>query len=54
LGRDWYWQIGQEDTPNKQIKKIVVDVFAKEIEEDEQSPLINLESYVYLKGDSLT
>lgn len=47
LGRDWYWQAGEERTPNKNIKKILVSVFANEEEDDEASPLITLESYVY-------
>lgn len=45
LGKEWYFTDAQEDTPNKHIKKIRVQVFASR--EDEASPLINLESYFY-------
>lgn len=46
LGRNWYWQAGEERTPNKNIKKILVNVFEHENHEDD-SPLISIESYVY-------
>jgi len=46
LGRDWYWQIGAEDTPNKNIKKIAVSVYAHEPVDDE-TPVVSLESYLY-------
>ncbi|MBX3709949.1 MAG: type II secretion system minor pseudopilin GspI [Gammaproteobacteria bacterium] len=45
LGQEWYWQLEAEETPNKHIKKITVKVFADENEEG--SPIITLESYVY-------
>lgn len=47
LGQDWYWQANQEATPNKRIYKITVSVFAHENENEEETPLIRLESYVY-------
>lgn len=49
LGFEWYWQAQKIATPNMHIKKIEVNVFAHEIEEDEeQSPIIHLETYVYV------
>jgi general secretion pathway protein I len=45
LGRDWYWHQDEEETPNKQIKKIIVKVY--EHEEVNTNPLITLEGYVY-------
>jgi general secretion pathway protein I len=48
LNRNWYWQAGQEETPNKSIRKIVVNVFGRDPEQDEDStPIVKLESYVY-------
>lgn len=48
LGRDWYWRISKTDTPNKRIKKILVDVFSHDpTEDDNVTPLVTLESYVY-------
>jgi len=47
LDQTWYWQASQKETPNKRIKRIVVRVFASE--EDEQSALIELESFQYAK-----
>ena len=46
LGQQWYWQASEEETPNKNIKKITVNVYTQEIEEAE-SPIINLVSYIY-------
>lgn len=45
LGKEWYFSGSQEETPNQHIKKIKVNVFADENEES--TPLIRLESYVY-------
>jgi general secretion pathway protein I len=47
LGRDWFWQTAEEETPNPKIKKIIVKVFVNEEEEAEAAPIITLESYVY-------
>lgn len=47
LGQHWYWQVGQEETPNKRIKKIAVDVYERENMTDEDTPIISLESYLY-------
>lgn len=49
LEREWYWQAKREETPNKRIDKIEVDVFDSE---EEASPLISLESYVYHEATS--
>lgn len=45
LGQDFYWQAEQAATPNKRIKKITIQVFANDREE---TPLVSLESYVYV------
>jgi general secretion pathway protein I len=45
LGREWYWHVAQEETPNNRIKKITVKVFANE--DEQESPVVTLESYVY-------
>ena len=48
LSRNWYWQAGQEETPNKRIRKIVVNVFARNSQREEgKTPIVKLESYVY-------
>ncbi|HEX4045000.1 MAG TPA: type II secretion system minor pseudopilin GspI [Gammaproteobacteria bacterium] len=44
LDKTWYWQGYQTATDNQHIKKIVVQVFARDTEE--QTPLIQFESYV--------
>jgi len=47
LGRNWYWRGGVEETPNKRIRKIAVDVFNHDPANDENmNPLVTLESYV--------
>src|SRR5579885_34494 len=45
LGREWYWHVAQEETTNNRIKKITVKVFANE--DEQESPVVTLESYVY-------
>jgi len=45
LGNDWYWEVNQEETPNKRINRVKVKVYAHE--DDEGSPLITLETYLY-------
>lgn len=45
LGKMWYWQATLEDTPNKRIKKIIVNVSTSE--EEEANPILSLESYTY-------
>lgn len=48
LNREWTWTANQEGTPNQRIKKITVKVFDKaDIDEEDASPIITLESYVY-------
>lgn len=47
LNKTLYWQGFQENTPNKHIKKIKVNVFNHEIKDEDESPLISLESYRY-------
>lgn len=44
LGKNWFWQASQMETPNPTIKKIIVKVFAGE--DAESQLLITLESYV--------
>lgn len=43
LDKVWYWQVLQETTSNKHIKKITVKVAA----EEEASPMVTLEGYLY-------
>jgi general secretion pathway protein I len=47
LGREWHWQASKEATPNKHIDKLMVNVYANEPDDEDISPLISLESYVY-------
>ena len=51
LDRDWYVEASSEETPNKNIKKISTSVFSQPAEnrDESQSPLVTLESYVYLE-----
>lgn len=50
LGREWFWQTVEEETPNPNIKKIMVKVFENEEEEEEAAPIITLESFLYYEG----
>lgn len=47
LGQEWYWELEEEETPNPQIKKLIVKVFANETTKEEDAPLVTLESYRY-------
>jgi len=47
FNKEWYWQAEQVDTPNTKIKKIAVRVFDKKTEDDNDTPLLEMESYVY-------
>jgi general secretion pathway protein I len=47
LGREWTWEASQVQTANKRIYKIEVNVFANKHENDEATPIVTLESYVY-------
>ena len=49
LGRNWSWQANQADTPNQRIKKVEVEVYADANENDDETPLIHLESYIYVR-----
>ena len=51
LDREWYVEGGSEETPNKRIRKISVSVFEQpaETRAENQTPLVTLESYVYLE-----
>lgn len=51
LGETWYWQLKQEETPNKRIKKIVAQIFLTENDRDKEqsSPLVTLLSYRYVE-----
>jgi len=44
LGHDWYWDVHQEETPNKHIYLAQVKVYAHE--DDEDNALITLETYL--------
>jgi general secretion pathway protein I len=46
LDRKWYCHINEMETPNKRIKKIIVQVFAGESNQDEL-PIVSLDGYVY-------
>lgn len=47
LGRNWYWQAYREPTPNKHIHKIHVQVYERESEDEDSTPIVNLEGYLY-------
>lgn len=46
LDRKWYWRLTQTQTPNPRIKKINVHVYAHDAADDNETPLISLESYL--------
>src|SRR3990167_1066995 len=48
LGKEWYFEAKAEQTANRRIQKITVDVFAHE-KNSEELPLMSLESYTYGK-----
>lgn len=45
LGEDWHWKGKSDSSANPHIKKINIDVYASD--NDDASPVISLESYVY-------
>jgi general secretion pathway protein I len=45
MGEEWHWRGRSEMSANKHIRKLSVDVFASESEEE--SPVISLESFSY-------
>jgi len=47
LDRNWYSQIEAQETPNKRIKKIIVNVFTHDNPREEEAPLVSLEGYLY-------
>jgi general secretion pathway protein I len=47
LGNIFYWHATQSDTPNKRIKKVTVDVFDHEANGEDESPVVQLETYLY-------
>ena len=47
LDRDMYWHAIQAATGNKSIKKITINVYDKKDIEDDESPIVTLEGYVY-------
>lgn len=54
LGKDWYWQLSLNSTPNARINKITVQVYEHEPdEEDEGGALVSLESYQYSQRGAL-
>lgn len=48
FGREWFWYAQRIATPNMHIKKMEVKVFANENTDDDASPIISLETYVYV------
>jgi len=46
FGQDWFWKRDMQETPNPKIKQVIVRVFDKS-DDDETSPIITMESYVY-------
>lgn len=49
LNRKWYVEASQQATANKRIEKVAVKVFRHK-NEDEETPIIDLETYIY-NGD---
>lgn len=47
LGSDWFWQLSQTNTPNKHIKKAEVRVYAIDNDDENRSPIISMETYLY-------
>jgi general secretion pathway protein I len=47
LGRTWYWQVKQTETPNQHIKKIEVSVFASDPTDEIAAPIITMGSFLY-------
>jgi len=47
LGRTWYWQAKEMETPNQHIKKVEVNVFAEEPVNEAIGPIITMGSFLY-------
>lgn len=48
LNRTLYWRAKKEATPNIHIKKLLVNVYAHEPADEDESALVNLETYIYV------
>lgn len=49
FGREWFWYAKRSATPNMHIKKMEVNVFTNDnVDDDDISPIVNLETYVYV------
>lgn len=46
LDQDWYWQASREETTNKNIDRVEVNVYAGSEEKPDASPLVTLEGYL--------
>ena len=46
LGRDWYWQIQNTETPNPSIQQLTVKIFSEP--DADSNTIITLESFVYV------
>lgn len=53
FNKDWTWKAYQVNTPNKRIKKILVQVYENDNEDAEPNPIITLESYRYIRSVSV-
>lgn len=47
VGTEMYWHAIQATTANKRIKKVTINVYDKKDIDDEDSPIVTLEGYVY-------
>lgn len=47
LDQTWYWRVHEEATANGRIYKIEVRVYAREPQDDDETPVINLDGYRY-------
>jgi general secretion pathway protein I len=48
VGTEMYWHAIQDTTPNKRIKKITINVYDKKDVNDDDSPIVALEGYIYV------
>ena len=55
LAQNWYWLAKNEETPNKRIRKIIVNVYGKEVENaEDETPYVTLEGYLYKQPANVT
>lgn len=47
LGKDWYYDASLVETPNKNIKKIIVKIFTHQTDSESATPIVTLASFVY-------